>query len=119
MHQDMIRKEIMNTTPFTGLVEKFLEGPSGTEFFKKFLNGPEGKKIIDNEIESKFKEIESSFVCDMSREINDFDAESEIKTFLRGLKEQGLVSANLLDIIMATNLPSEQIERIMDRLKRD
>jgi len=47
------------------------------------------------------------------------EAKVEIKAFLKGLKEKGLKSANLLDIIMATNLASEQIERVMCSLERD
>ena len=80
------------------------------------------QRVADlTEMENRLEELNSIPVpiCDMSRKIPDIEAKVEIKAFLKGLKEKGLKSANLLDIIMATNLASEQIERVMCSLERD
>jgi len=84
-------------------IKEFLRGSEGKGLFKEFLNGQTG----------------SDYECiDMSRTISDKVAEKEIKSYLRGLKNEGIMEVNLLDIIVALNLPSEQIERVMEKLRR-
>lgn len=110
-------------------IKEVLNSPMGTELLKKFFETPEGKKIIQNEIldlykdskdeTNKFEDYETPFICDMSRKEDDEVAEIEIKEFINTLKNKGVQEFNLLDVSLKTNFPFEQINRILDKLKKE
>lgn len=76
-------------------------------------------EVLRDEIKSlKREENNKPHIYDMSREVSDKIAEDEIKVFLRKLKDEGETKFDTLDIIFELNLPSEQIERIIEKLRK-
>lgn len=63
--------------------------------------------------------VRTAHVFDMSREVPDGIAEEEIKIFLRKLRDEGAEKFDLLDVVFELNLPPEQIERVIEKLRRD
>lgn len=61
---------------------------------------------------------QTNIVCDMSRDIPDYYAEIEILEFLRKGRDSGEKEFDVLDLIFATNLPPEQINRILEKLQK-
>ena len=61
---------------------------------------------------------QTNIVCDMSRELPDYYAEIEILEFLRKGRDSGEKEFDVLDLIFATNLPPEQINRILEKLQK-
>jgi len=55
----------------------------------------------------------------MSRILSDEDAKVEIRRVLGEFKCDDHFKVGLLDLVVKTNLPSEQIERVMDSLESE
>ncbi len=107
------------SSPAIKEIKEFLKGPEGISLIKEVLNTPEGKKILDNEIEKRIDFVESQYECiDMCRDVTDEEALSEIKSYLRGLKDEGVSEIDMFDIVVEFNLPPEQIERVMEKIRR-
>lgn len=64
------------------------------------------------------KDFVTPFICDMSREISDDEAEIEIKSFIKSLRDEGVEEFNLLDVGLELNIPMEQIDRILEKLRK-
>jgi len=61
---------------------------------------------------------QTNIVCDMSRDIPDYYAEIEILEFLRKGRDSGKKEFDIIDLIFSTNLPPEQINRILEKLMK-
>ena len=63
--------------------------------------------------------IKDSCLITGDRVLSDEDAEKEIKRGLKELRDDdGRKEFNTLDIMIKTDLPVEQIERIIDKLRK-
>lgn len=102
--------------PIFETVKEVLEGPRGSKILEKFFKGPEGKKILENEIKDVYGDFEPVVICDMSRKISNDQAEIEIKTYLQNLEDNNLEEFSIFEIVSQLNIPSEQVEAILDKL---
>ncbi len=78
-----------------------------------------------DELKSRVEQLEeantstdTSFICDMSRHISNDKAEIEIKDYLKNLRDEGVEQVDLLDLVFKFNLPPEQVERTIEKLKK-
>jgi hypothetical protein len=126
--------DFLNVPPsdlYDGKSDSPLTLPQGTTqpISQKPLNQPLDKQSsIESEIESlkaqfetRLEEIKKRYnmedsAIDMSRTLSDEDAEIEIRNLIERFQSDGRDRIGILDIIIATNLPSDQIERIMNML---
>lgn len=110
---------------FEKIIKTLIESPTmekyRDELTEKLLESPKGQELLNRKIEEikgEYEDIEVPFICDMSREISDDLAEIEIKDFITRLKSKGIKEFNLLDVSLKTNLPFDQIDRILERLQK-
>lgn len=75
------------------------------------------KKI--EEIEARLDHFENNTICiDGYREISDEEAEIEIEKFLRELRDEGAPDFTALDIIAGLNLPPDQVDQVIENMRR-
>ena len=69
-------------------------------------------ELLKTQLKSKEK-IQGAIPKDLS----DAEAQSEIESFLKVKKKEGTKTVNILDLMQEFNLPPNQIEKIMTKLK--
>lgn len=116
-----LKKEKKSNDNIERLVDTLLESPQIVDkLIEKLFESSKGQEIFNQKIEEKLEETTESdlspFICNMSREIPDDQAEDEIKTFLQSLEDNNIEKFSMFEIVSKLNVPSEQVERVLDKL---
>lgn len=92
---------------------------SGERFGNYIMINEEGlKRIVDEQVEEKFKKLLEEKELVSFRSIKDGLAREEIESFIFKIKKMGVLKISIIDIVNNLKLPPEQIERIMEKFEK-
>lgn len=70
-----------------------------------------------NSLETELKKERLFSNAHIERKISDAKAKDEILDYIKQLKQEGFRKVSIIDLVDGLNLPTEQIEKVMDTLE--